>query len=90
MTADEVLELAKRLARTPGGYDYTNHLWHDRMVDRNAMPGDIKRAIRTATSAVQTDNGTWRLYGGKDSEEVELVVVIEVLNPARMRIVNIL
>jgi hypothetical protein len=90
MTAEEVLELAKDLLRTPGGYDYSNHLWHDRMADRRAKVGDVKRAIRTATSAVLTDNGTWRLLGGKDSDEEDLVPVIEVLHASRMRIVNIL
>jgi hypothetical protein len=90
MTADEVLALAKKLIRTPGGYDYTNHLWRERMADRNAETGDIKRAVRTAIVAVQTVNGTWRLQGGKDSDDVDLVVVVEILNPSRMRIVNIL
>lgn len=90
MTAEEVLALAKQLVRTPGGYEYTNHLWNERMFDRRAGVGDIRRAIRTATSAEQTPNGTWRLLGGTDSDEEELVPVIEVLSKTKMRIVNIL
>lgn len=89
MSAD-VLALAKTLMRTPGAYDYSNHLWNERMRDRDAKVGDIKRAVRTATSAVKTDNGTWRLLGGKDADEQELVVVIDILSPTRMRVVNIL
>jgi len=50
----------------------------DRMVDRKANVGDIKRAIKTATSAQKQPNGTWRIYGGKDADDDDLVPVIKI------------
>lgn len=76
MTPEEVLALTKQ-AVLDGRCYYTNHC-RDRMQDRNASVRDIKRAIRTATSAEETENGTWRIYGGKDSDDVDLVPVIKI------------
>lgn len=85
----EVLAYAKEMLRVPGGYTYANHAIHERMQDRNVRVGDLKHAIRTATHAVQQPNGTWRLMGGTDTDDVELVPVIDV-RKTPMVIVNVL
>lgn len=76
MTPEEVLALAKQ-AVSDGRCYPTGHCM-DRMQDRNASVRDIKRAIRTASSAEETDNGTWRISGGKDSDDEALVPVIKI------------
>jgi hypothetical protein len=76
MTSEEVLLLAKQ-AVSLGRCIPTKHCM-DRMVDRKANVGDIKRAIRTATSAQEQPNGTWRIYGGKDADDDDLVPVIKI------------
>ena len=88
MKPKEVLELAKQ-AVLDGGLDYTNHFL-DRMVDRDARVGDVKRSIKTATDAEEQDNGTWRLKGGRDTDDVSLVPVIVVRSDGKIRLVTIL
>ena len=76
MTSEEVLLFAKQ-AVSEGRCIPTKHCI-DRMQDRNASVGDIKRAIRTANSAQEQPNGTWRIYGGKDADDEDLVPVIKI------------
>lgn len=89
MTPEQVLALAQAAMRTQGAYSYTNHFW-DRMQDRNATVGDVKRSIRTATGAELRENGTWRLKGGKDADEIALEPVIEILGDQKIRLITIL
>jgi membrane protein implicated in regulation of membrane protease activity len=76
MTSEEVLLLAKQAVLD--GRCYPTKHCQDRMQDRNASVRDIKRAIRTANRAEETENGTWRIYGGKDSDDEDLVPVIKI------------
>ena len=76
MTPDEALKLAQEACRG-GRYCPTNH-FRDRMEDRKATAGDVRRAILTADRAQRQPNGSWRLYGGQDADEVDLVPVFEI------------
>ncbi len=78
MKPEDVLSIAKQ-AVSEGRCIPTTHCIDRMYNDRNASPADIKRAIRTATSAQQQPNGSWRLYGGKDSDEEDLVPVIKIV-----------
>ncbi|AUX28083.1 uncharacterized protein SOCE836_001510 [Sorangium cellulosum] len=88
-TPEEVLAYAQEKLREPGGYTYANHAIHERMDERNATVRDVKRAIRTATTAIRQPNGTWRLAGGTDSEGEPLVPVVDIRQQT-MIIVNVL
>jgi hypothetical protein len=48
------------------------------MRERNARAADVRRAIETATRAVQQSNGTWKIVGGKDTDEEDLDVAVDV------------
>lgn len=76
MTPDEALRIAKEAVQY--GRDITTKHCRDRMEDRNASAREVKRAILMADRAEQQRNGSWRLYGGKDSEDVPLVPVVDI------------
>lgn len=76
-TPEEVLQFVKEMVRTPGGYRYGNH-FIQRMEERGATARDVRRALLSATGAQQRENGSWRILGGTDSDDEDLVVAVRV------------
>ena len=73
MSAD-VLARVQKAARY--GRVTLSHHAQDEADQANAQAGDIKRAILTATSAIEQEEAKIRLEGGTDLDGEALVVVV--------------
>ena len=78
MTDAEAL-FAARAAALQRNFVLTNHA-RVRMQQRGIQVGDVANALDSATAASCGPNGNWKLTGGRDLEDDELVVVVS-FNP---------
>ena len=77
MTADEVLKRVEQAARMRQ-FMIRNHAWL-RMNQRGVTEADVRSAMMSAKNAAwDGSKETWRMTGGTDLDEVELVVCVAV------------
>jgi len=78
VTAAEALRTA-RAAADANRLRFTRHAT-ERMQERTATHADVREAVRTADTAVPSDDGPnrWLLCGGGDLDECELRVVVAI------------
>lgn len=91
MSPSEVLTAARdAVRRGNGAYVFSDHVRNDRMPQHDATANDVRRLIETATIAQPQDDGSWRLLGGSDTDDRELVVVIAFFGGGRIKIVTLM
>ncbi len=79
-TPQQVLEHI-RLAAQLNRFGLSDHCLNERMPERGVTVGDIRSAMKTATSAThQPENDRWRLAGGVDREGLPLTVIVVLVN----------